>query len=172
MSKIFYSIIIIVICQACTRQLILINKTFIDDDPFKTNSLQFINDSICIYKQLFLCDIDEQYKETKIRCSYKINENMIILRNLMMQADSNNILWLKLPESEITKCYFLRDELLGKKPILIGAPPNIPMTDIYGYINNITTDTLIYKKRTIYYNKRNTYIEYPVWISIELREKK
>lgn len=172
MNKILYFILILIICQSCAKQLILIDKTFVDGDLYKANSLHFINDSVCIYKQIFLCDVDEQFKETKISCSYKINKNRIILRNLDIQSDSNNIPWFKLSEAEIRKCNFLNDELSEKKPIIIGAPPHISKIDIYGYINNITTDTLIYRKKTIYYNKWNNYTEYPIYITIPLREKK
>jgi hypothetical protein len=171
-KKIHYLIFLLLICQSCTNQLIMVNKTFFDDDPFKSNSFQFINDSVCLYKQTFKCDIDEKLKDTKTVCSYKVDKNRIILKNLTVHPDSMSIPWFKLSESQIKKCFFLNNELLEKKPLIIGAPPQISKIDSYGYINNITTDTLIYKKKTLYYNKWITYPKYSLFITIPLHEKK
>lgn len=152
--------------------LVLNNRTFVDNDTIKASSLQFINDSVCIYEQKFLCDIDKPFKETKIVAHYETFKKKIILRNMTMHSDSINATCFSLPESEIKKCNFFNEVFLKPKYILAGAPGSISKADIYGYINNITKDTLSYKRGTIYYSKWNNCVQYPLFITISFTEKK
>ena len=44
------------------------------ETPYKSQYLDFINDSMCIYFQKFHCDISEKYKETSITCRYRLED--------------------------------------------------------------------------------------------------
>jgi hypothetical protein len=134
--------------------LVLSGKTYTNENPYKISSIKFINDSICIYLQEFLCDLDTQFRKTIVVCYYQINKDKIILKNSSTHPDSINSTCFKLPDKEISKCKFLEDELNTAK-VLIIDDPRFSKLELYGYIDNITTDTLFYKKKTIYYGKRN-----------------
>ena len=40
----------------------------------------FLDDSVCIYKQIYNCPIDEKYRLTEIKCKYKIEGELIFLK--------------------------------------------------------------------------------------------
>jgi hypothetical protein len=168
----FILFLILFLGQSCSKMIVLTNKTFVDNDTIRMNSIQFMNDSVCIYVQKFLCDIDERYKETKIISHYEIIKKKIILKNLTLNPDSLNTPCYRLPESEIKKCHFFNDPPLKSKFILAGAPGSFSKADVYGYINNITTDTLYYKKGTILYTKWYNCNRYPIYLPTLFYEKK
>jgi hypothetical protein len=155
MNKILYLIYLLSICISCSpKVLVLKNKTFISGDPSKKIfSFHFINDSICIYEQKYQCEIDEKYRSTKIICHYWINKKEIILKNMTKDLDSLQTTCIMLPDSELKKCTFLNDELLKAPSNFIG-PSQSNALEMYGYIDNIIIDTLLYKKKQIYYGKQ------------------
>ncbi len=172
MKKVLILIPLFCFCQSCSRTLLLSDRTFIHDDPYKVTSIKFVNDTICTYEQQFLCDLDEQYRKTRITCTYKVMDKKIILKNTTKYADSLNIQCFKLPESQIRKCSFMNKELMENKPLVLGDQGNLSIIDMYGYIDNITTDTLTYKKKTILHKKWNSCYPFLMFVSTPFREKK
>ncbi len=119
--------------------------------------LNFINDSICIYTQEFLCDIDSAYKTTQIKCFYSVKNNYVVLSNLTKRncSDSNSMKCISLPYSIIQQCKYMREDLSNilSRPASIDAPPSISLAELYGFINIVQTDTLYYHNDVFFYNK-------------------
>lgn len=169
MKRFLYITLLVVLHQSCSNALVLTNRTFVTDNPYKKDALEFVNDSICIYEQVFLCDLDDQYKVTKTTCTYKTQKKSIILMNTDLNADST---CFRLPETELKKCHFFNEELDSQTPLRLGAPKKITNVDAYGYIDVITIDTLKYKSKTIIHNKWNYCAQFPIYTSIPFYEDK
>lgn len=153
MKSIFYTVLILVIFGSCSPVLVLQDKTFVSGDSIKIFTLQFVDDSTCVYEQNYRCDIDEKFRDTRIFCDYQVNKNRIILKNKTTDMDSLSSECFKLPESEIKKCNNFNEDKVKDSGFTIGpSEPNVLAW--YGYIDNITIDTLFYKKRQIHYAKR------------------
>jgi hypothetical protein len=155
MKKLLYLLCLLPICVSCSNKVfVLRNKTFISGDPsIKVFSLHFINDSICIYEQKYQCEIDEKFRNTKIICHYWINKKEIILKNTTKNPDSLKTTCFMLPDEELKKCNILNEELLKTSSNKIG-PSTTAALQMYGYIDNIIMDTLLYKKKQIYQGKQ------------------
>jgi hypothetical protein len=164
MRRFLFISIIVVISTSCSKTIFinLSNKEFIkgeykEEYPYTVEKLNFINNSICIYTQEFLCDIDSAYKITQTICSYSVKDNYIILENARKDSSYNNLFLncIPLPDSIIQQCKYMRDDLLDIQSRLtgIGVPPPPSLVELYGYINIIQTDTLYYDRNIIYYIK-------------------
>lgn len=154
MRNLLYAILIIT-TTSCSKNIFvnLSTKDFVDENQYKIEKLNFVNDSICIYTQEFLCDIDSTYKTTQTVCSYNIKGNYIILENVV--KDSILARLVPLPDSVVQQCRYMRDDLLDilSRPIAIDAPPATSLAEIFGFINVIHTDILYYDRGIIYYKK-------------------
>lgn len=171
MKKVFFLIGFLFIGSSCSHRLVLSNRVFVDRDSIKINSLDFINDSICIYKQSFKCEIQKPYKEIRIICKYETFKNKVILENLTSNTDSIGITCFIIPERELLKCSLINEILSEKDTIIIGAPKTFTMHDLYGYINNVNRDTLFYKRNVISYNKLNRCHPYTFFMNFNFREE-
>jgi len=132
--------------------VVLQNRTFVSGDSIKILSLQFIDDSTCIYEQEYQCDVDEKFRNTRIICDYQVNENRIILKNKTTDLDSLSSTCFKLPDSEVKKCNNFNEDKFKDTNFTIG-PSGPDIIAWYGYIDNITIDTLFYEKKQIHYAK-------------------
>src|SRR4030042_295910 len=161
MKKLIY-IAVLLVFSSCSKELILTNKIYFCGDSIKVNTIHFLNDSICNYEQKYLCEIEEPYKKTVEICHYKIHKNLIILKNLTKDSDSIGSTYFKIPDSELNKCSFFNEKLPDNGQIRMGAPRTISNTEMFGFINNITTDTLLFKKKVIFYQKLYKLVPYPM----------
>lgn len=111
------------------------------------------------------------FREVKIICKYKALKNMIILENLTSNPDSIGVTCFIIPEGELLKCSLINENLFERKAILIDAKKTFTMHDLYGYINNVSTDTLLYKRNAIQYNKPNRCHPYTIYVHSTFREE-
>lgn len=170
MKKLIY-IPIIFIFFSCSKKLILTNKMYVSGDSIKVSTLHFINDSICNYEQKYLCEIEEPYKNTVEICHYHIQKNSIILKNLTKDPDSIGTTYFKIPASELDKCSFFNEKLTDNEMIILGAPRALSNTEMFGFINNITDDTLLYRRKVIIYQKFFNLVPYPMFVIMSFYEK-
>jgi hypothetical protein len=165
------ALIIFIIITSCSNHK-LANRYYECGDSIKINSLNFINDSICIYKQSYLIDMPKPYRQTQINCLYKLEHRKIVLKNRSQNRDSIEKSCFKIPEDVLTKINFFKPDTLKNKRILIGAPPTFSRIDLYGYINNIIEDTLNLNVRKILYIKENDCFEYYMIVKTPFKRKK
>jgi hypothetical protein len=172
MKRILEIISILILNLACSNNIRLSNRYFESGDSNKLNSFAFINDTICIYKQEFLFDMPDDYKAAIIKCNYSVENNNVILKNLSKNKDSLKMTCFRIPEEVLSTIGFFQPDTLKSKYIYLGAPPTISRIDLYGYIDNITIDTMTIKRRSIVYDKRNKCCNYYFWISQKFKEVK
>jgi|WetSurMetagenome_2_1015567.scaffolds.fasta_scaffold02947_4 hypothetical protein len=163
--------VLIVSILSCSRHISMINRTFIKGDSIKTNSLSFLSDSLCVYKQEYLIDLPKPYKEVKNICHYTRIGNRIILKNMTSSSDSANSTCFQIPKSILDKTEFFTPPA-SDSIIIIGARPKLSRIDIYGYIDNITTDILKAKRHTIFYQKINKCFPYYMVTLQPFKERK
>jgi hypothetical protein len=134
----------------------------------KRYELIFVNDTICIFRNTFLCnDIEAEYRIIEQKCSYiKKNDTLIVTNLKPIYGDT---MYINIPPQESKKCYFLTDEA---RKYLSGSPPLFPQYYLYGKVPNITNDTLYFSKKekdvivlSKYNNKTNesVYCEFKKW---------
>jgi hypothetical protein len=111
------------------------------------------------------------FREVKIICKYKALKNKIILENLTSNPDSIGVTCFIIPEGELLRCSLINEKLFERKAILIDAHKTFTMHDLYGYINNVITDTLLYKRNAILYNKLNRCHPYTMYVHSTFREE-
>lgn len=141
---------------SCTsKNIVLINKEFTigETDLVKQEFLNFIDDSVCIYIQIFKCDIDEKYRNVEIKCLYKIS------------GDYVDLTAIEQPDFLVGKsCYAIPDSVLQKCDVIYIDTPENPFylaryglwdrAKAYGFINNINgTERLFYKKDNLFHAK-------------------
>lgn len=141
---------------SCSKAYILnlSGRIFVNDDPYKSEYLEFTNDTLCIYTQIFHCDISPQYKIKEIICNYKVLNDYIVLANIDIDSLANSIFFL--PKDEIKKCDFIYNEIkevMAKTKRCLGCSTYSEKESLYGYINNIDNDTLYYHNNAISYLK-------------------
>lgn len=143
---------LLVYMQSCAslNPQILENRLFVDQDSLKYNSLQFINDSICIYTQEFAWDIGEQLQKTEIRCRYRIEKNRIILDAVKSPEFIEGKTCYSLPDS--IKDIFISRIVTKKWPLRV-YNQQMDSANYYCYINGINTDTITYYKDDLIYIK-------------------
>ena len=130
-------------------------RVFVDGNQYKSESLEFVNDTICLYTQELHCNVSDQYKKMTITCLYKITNSNIILTNINYHPDSSYNC-IKLPEKEVNNCKFLKEEsdkIIEKTSGCIGCFEDTPLNDSYSYLDNVGIDTLYYKDNYICYRK-------------------
>lgn len=109
--------------------------------------LNFLNDSICIYKNTFSCkDIDSNIRVIEIQCKYIKNEDFIILENL--NCNNANSFYIEYSPQKSNDCKFLNKNNINENQIKFGGQHTISDNYISSLIPNIDVDTLyIYNKR-------------------------
>lgn len=153
------------------KEFDLKNQKFLigQNSSIKQEYLNFIDDSICVYHQRFNCNIDEKYRNTEIKCLYKISGNYI------------DLMAIEQPDFLVGKsCYAIPDSVLQKCDAIYVNTPEDPFyltpeghwdkAKAYGFINNINgTERLFYKKENLFYAKvlscygENTLANYQVF---------
>lgn len=147
---ILISILFVVISCSKNSLVMLRNRVFIESDSLSINSLNFVNDSICIYTQEFFFNMNEEYKKTEIKCFYKMDKNKLILTNIDCPIYLIGLSCFVLPDSirniYVSKFVTSRSPRLQTDQLLIAYS--------YGYINGIkNSDTLTFYKNNIFYAK-------------------
>lgn len=109
---------------SCKSVILKDGNKFIYENEFLKRELNFINDSICEFKQEYKCeDLDEKYNNFKIVYKYFLNDTVILtsknkklnLKLLQLKKtkykDFNfrEFKYIEIPIQN-SKCYFLNDE--------------------------------------------------------------
>jgi len=145
---------LVVLVQSCALQIKLADKVFSQGDSIKVSSISFLDDNLCIYKQEYLIDVPQPYNEIRNVCSYSIIKKNLVLKNLTSDNDSIDSPCFQIPQEILGKIDFFIPNA-SDSIIVIGAPPRLSRIDIYGYLDNITIDTLKLKRNKIIYPKVN-----------------
>ena len=160
----------VILTLSCSHKITMAHRTFNTGDSNKISSLNFINDTICVYEQQFLFNMPTPYKKVKIICHYAIEKKKLILKNITTNRDSSNVTCFRIPEVDLNRIDFFKPPILTDS-IILGKPPTLTRIDLYGFIDNITVDTLIINRHKIYYNKKNDCFQYYMFISKKFLEK-
>ena len=152
MRNYFFLIIILFMMMilSCSKTLTVQGRVFAVNDQYKSTSLEFINDTVCIYIQELHCEVSEQYRKRIITCLYEVLNSNIILKNINYHPDSSYT-YFELPEEEKNKCEFIKkdiDSTLIKKEGYKWS--NIKYH--YGHFNNVGIDTFTYSSNNYYIN--------------------
>jgi hypothetical protein len=153
-SKSIILFLFLIFLCSCSKRYSLNNNEFLCLDLIRTHSLKFINDSICIYDQEFLCEMKQPYDFYRVNCKYFIEGNKIILKNLSEHPDSSVQTCFEIPDRAFDNCKPIIDEIKEESEIFRIPPKATLLIDVFRYYNNITTDTLTYKRRRIKYVKK------------------
>jgi len=169
--KLLYIIIITAILSSCSSTRKLSNRTFISYDSIKKSSLKFIDDSTCIYRQRFICNVEPPFNELYIKCHYIRNRQELILKNITSNPDSMHADCFKIPECKLLKCFSETDSIINHSDTIIRGKVALSMYEMYGYFNNISVDTMEIRGRRIKYDKQNTCVPYVMYVNTLFTEK-
>ena len=157
MRNYFFLIIILFMMMilSCSKTLTVQGRVFAVNDQYKSTSLEFINDTVCIYTQELHCGVSDQYRKKVITCLYEVINSNIVLKNINYHPDSLYT-YFELPEEEKNNCEFIKkdiDQVIEKaKGFLVNYGSSV-FEMHYGYLNNVGIDTLAYTDNCIYYSK-------------------
>lgn len=141
--------------SSCSTMNIISGKSFLYESNYRKLVLSFQNDSLCTLTNTFYCDdIDERYRKITITAFYKIQSDMIFLKNI--DCKDNLCVFspiLDVPIQESNECNFLSSEKRNSKKIFDGRTYQSEYLK-YGAVPNIDNDTLyIYKKQITFVKK-------------------
>lgn len=148
-KNIILIILCLVFCISCSNKKVLVGKTYLYETFYKKQSFIFLDKNICLYKQYFTfdCDsVDYQYKNYEMICKYKMSKNRIEMQPIYPLIDSLvESGYIRIPDSEIIKCEFLRNRLDSKQRFnnsyYIGYFNYINSKDTIYYLGNIIIDS-------------------------------
>ncbi|MDU1890981.1 MAG: hypothetical protein E6767_09850 [Dysgonomonas sp.] len=141
---------IIIFSQPCySQKRSLSGKEFVSEDKIKSESLIFLDDSICVYTQTFHCDINKIFEYTEIRCKYNINKELILLKPIERPSYLEGLDYFLIPDSILKKCDLIYIDT-PDDPFILNRIAGWTKENMYGYINNIDEETILY-----YHNNDN-----------------
>jgi hypothetical protein len=146
---------IIIFSQYCySQKQILSGKEFLSEDSIKKELFMFLDDSVCIYKQIYNCAIDEKYRLTEIKCKYKIEGELIFLKPINIPEYLQGIDCYLIPETILEGCDLIYANTL-ESPFDLDVRAKLTKADMYGYVNSIKNGTklLLYKRDNIIFAK-------------------
>jgi hypothetical protein len=152
----FIIVLLITVTGACNPTKNLVGKSFKSHSKHRTAKLNFDNDSIGRFINIFHCtDIDPEYKTVTILFNYRKTDDKIILKNINCKSDScTNNFTLDIPLQSSKKCSFLNKDKREKR---FGIGPNyLTAYEKYGFVPSLDIDTVyIVKRKLIFVKQQN-----------------
>lgn len=138
---------VLVFLTSCSGALVLQNRVFISDESIYIYTLDFVNDSICVYRQECKHGVSpSQYLKIDITCHYEICDRMIILNKLSGVRDSFDYEYISDTKSVFDSFF---SELPDRDSVC-----ELALFNAYAFINDIDSDTLhYYATKRIAYGK-------------------
>jgi hypothetical protein len=156
MKKIILVILVTLITACSNTSNILKGRKYVNDCGYMEESLDFISNKQCIYRQFFNCEMEQPYKNFEIVCSYKIHKNQIVLSNENHIDSLKGKSHIEIPQEQLDKCSYMALYTIDSRnpqSIGIGAPPVHNNGYYIGYLNYINNDKLLIQDSIIYYKK-------------------
>ncbi|MDR0659621.1 MAG: hypothetical protein LBG19_02225 [Prevotellaceae bacterium] len=146
------TIAVLLILSSCSSsKFTLAGKEYSLGSEIKSESIDFVSDNICLYTQIYHCNIPEKYKITEIECSYTISGDTITLKRISSPEYLENQSCYIMPDSIIVNCEPMFADT-RKSPLFLGR--YWTKVDAYRVINSINVEEkLLYYKGCIYYAK-------------------
>jgi hypothetical protein len=135
------------------------------------SSLEFIDDSTCVYLQRFVCDVEPPFDEIYIKCHYTRNRQELIVKNITSNPDSMTADCFKIPESKLLDCFSEAGSTINHSDTFIGGKVALSKYEMYGYFNNISADTMQIRGRRIKYDKLNKCVPYVMYVNTLFTEE-
>lgn len=145
----------IIMVYSCSSTKKISGKGFVYKSQNRQLSLSFENDSLCSLKNVFYCDdIDNKYKEIIIKATYKIQSDMIIIRNINCKGFTCEYAPnMDIPIQQSNNCVFLNKESRTGKAVFDGRTYQSDYHK-FGLVPNIDIDTLYIIKDEITFVKK------------------
>lgn len=156
MKKLLVIFYVLVFTFSCSSSKELKGKKFIYKSQNRELLLTFSSNSMCSIKNTFFCDdVEDKFKEITVNATYKIQGNMIILKNITCKDDSciyqQNI---EIPIQKSSNCSFLNNEGRNSKTVFDGRTYQSDYHK-YGLVPNIDIDTMHISNGKIILIKKN-----------------
>jgi hypothetical protein len=168
--KFVLSLLLIFYFISCSN-IKLTHRYFECGDTIKVNSLSFVNDSQCIYKQEFLIEMPKEYQRVVTSCNYRIESNKLVLTNQLFEKNLIKSHCHRIPEEILNEVKFFQPDTTHKGYIYPGIPPTFSRMELYGYFDNITIDTMTIKRHYINFKKVNDCFPFYIFITGRFNEK-
>ena len=161
--KFVLSLLLILYFVSCSN-FKLTQRYFECGDSIKVNSLSFVNDSQCVYKEEFLIEMPKEYQRKVTKCNYRIDLNKLVLTNQINDTNLIKSHCHRIPEEILNEVKFFQPDTTHEENIYPGMPPTFSRIELYGYFDNVTIDTMTIKRH--YINFKKVYDCFPNYIFV------